>query len=244
MALLKLTPIGEAPQLFNSNRVYFGVENSGGSQFHYNYLNQIQNILISESYEDFLASFGEGTQAESIPLSVVSQDGEPVDRVLPINISKVVNGIPDPNGTLLIYSETPIGISPASRIQLLVSQTVDEILEIATLIEVQSHDRLHDVDSILDHNPSNETNKGKFLRANPDTGAIEFTNVGEADKHFEFFQGSPELTWVITHNLEKYPSVTVLDSAGTEVECEVQHNDINTLTLNFSEPFAGSAYLN
>ncbi|MFA6950966.1 MAG: hypothetical protein WCQ70_09795 [Lentimicrobiaceae bacterium] len=64
------------------------------------------------------------------------------------------------------------------------------------------------------------------------------------DKHYSYTQGSPSLSWSIIHNLGKYPSVTITDSSGTEIGCEVIHNDLNSLTLNFSEPFAGNAYLN
>jgi hypothetical protein len=41
----------------------------------------------------------------------------------------------------------------------------------------EEHDRLHDVDSSTDHAAANEENFGKYVRANPDTGAIEFSTV-------------------------------------------------------------------
>lgn len=70
------------------------------------------------------------------------------------------------------------------------------------------------------------------------------TSAGGGDKNFVFTQGVPSATWVIQHNLGKYPSVTVIDTAGTEVEGEVQHIDINNLVLKFSAGFGGSATLN
>lgn len=51
-------------------------------------------------------------------------------------------------------------------------------------------------------------------------------------------------TWNISHNLNKYPSVTITDSAGDQVEGEVHYNGLNSLTVSFSAPFAGKAYLN
>jgi hypothetical protein len=51
-------------------------------------------------------------------------------------------------------------------------------------------------------------------------------------------------TWVINHNLNKYPSVTITDSANDEVEGEVRYNGLNSLTVRFSAPFSGKAYLN
>ena len=50
--------------------------------------------------------------------------------------------------------------------------------------------------------------------------------------------------WHIQHNLNKQPSVTVVDSAGTEVSCEVHHDDKNNLTLKMNGAFKGFAYLN
>jgi hypothetical protein len=54
----------------------------------------------------------------------------------------------------------------------------------------------------------------------------------------------PADTWEIEHNLNKYPSVTVIDSAGTQVEGDVTYIDTNNLTINFSSAFAGKASLN
>jgi len=106
----------------------------------------------------------------------------------------------------------------------------------------ENHSRAHQIDSIADHLPSEE--KGKIVSTNEVTGAIELIDRSSCDRHFEYSQGTPLLSWSIIHNLGKYPSVTITDSSGTELECEVIHNDLNSLTLNFSEPFAGNAYLN
>lgn len=48
----------------------------------------------------------------------------------------------------------------------------------------------------------------------------------------------------ITHNLHKYPSVMVLDTAGDEVECDVDLINANQLTLNFGIAFSGSVVCN
>lgn len=61
---------------------------------------------------------------------------------------------------------------------------------------------------------------------------------------YEFTQSSPADTWVITHNLNKRPSITVLTSAGDEVEGAVTVNSLNQITITFCAPFSGSAILN
>ena len=64
------------------------------------------------------------------------------------------------------------------------------------------------------------------------------------DKNFVYTQNVAASTWVITHNLGKYASVTIVDSAGTKVNGEIEYNSINQVTVTFRSPFTGEAYLN
>lgn len=64
------------------------------------------------------------------------------------------------------------------------------------------------------------------------------------DKHYVFVQDTPSATWTVTHNLRKFPAVTVIDSAGTEVIGQYTHTDQNTTVLEFSGAFSGKAYFN
>jgi len=50
--------------------------------------------------------------------------------------------------------------------------------------------------------------------------------------------------WIITHNLEKYPSVTIVDSAGSEVETDIEYVNSNTIKSISNGAFGGKAYLN
>ena len=61
---------------------------------------------------------------------------------------------------------------------------------------------------------------------------------------YVFDQGVAATTWTVTHNLNKYPSVTVVDSAGTTVDCTVTYISSNECQLNFNAAFKGKAYLN
>ena len=56
-------------------------------------------------------------------------------------------------------------------------------------------------------------------------------------------QGVSNSVWVIQHNLGFYPNVTVVDSAGTIVEGEIEYTDVNNIRLTFSDSFSGKAYL-
>ena len=61
---------------------------------------------------------------------------------------------------------------------------------------------------------------------------------------FVYEQGEASDIWEITHNMDKYPSVTVVDSANTVVIGHVTYNDRNQLTVRFNGTFKGKAYLN
>ena len=77
-----------------------------------------------------------------------------------------------------------------------------------------------------------------------DGGTVVATWQDNTDSTFTFTQGVSSVTWNIQHNLGKFPSITVIDSAGTVVTGQYTYNDINNVTLTFSAPFAGTAYLN
>jgi len=74
--------------------------------------------------------------------------------------------------------------------------------------------------------------------------AVFTLSSGLADKTFEFTQGVPAVTWNIQHNLGKFPSITVIDTADTVVTGQYTYIDNNNVTLTFSAAFAGKAYLN
>jgi hypothetical protein len=83
----------------------------------------------------------------------------------------------------------------------------------------------------------------KNLSVDASGNIIEVTPA-VSDKHFVFTQALPSAAWVIQHNLGKFPSITVVDTANTVVYGEYIFNSINQTTLNFSSAFAGKAYLN
>ena len=69
-------------------------------------------------------------------------------------------------------------------------------------------------------------------------------NVFTTDANFVHDQGIPASQWVITHNLGKKCSVTVVDSADQVVIGQVKYNSVNQVTLDFQGAFSGKAYLN
>ena len=67
---------------------------------------------------------------------------------------------------------------------------------------------------------------------------------GAGDKHDVHVQGNASAVWNVTHNMGKFPAVDVIDTGGTNVEGDIFYVDANNLTLTFSAPFTGTAYLN
>jgi hypothetical protein len=64
------------------------------------------------------------------------------------------------------------------------------------------------------------------------------------DKAFIFSQVVPSSQWTINHNLNKFPSVSVVDSNNSTVQGLVTYISNSELTINFSAGFSGKAYLN
>jgi len=56
-------------------------------------------------------------------------------------------------------------------------------------------------------------------------------------------QSVSSATWTITHNLGYRPAVSVVDSGGNYVVGDVNYVSVNALTISFSAPFGGFAYL-
>lgn len=81
------------------------------------------------------------------------------------------------------------------------------------------------------------------VRANFERAKAELDALMLASARYTHEQMAASTTWVVSHNLNRKPQVTVVDSAGTEVIGDVAYNDDNTVTLSFSAPFSGKAYL-
>ena len=108
---------------------------------------------------------------------------------------------------------------------------------------------LFDVASVVDH-PSlsdyltvtvtNRTNQGSFI-ADKYYGLAIFA---EGDKHYTHNQGVASATWSVAHNLNKFPSVSVVLSTGQKGYGDVTYTDANNLTVSFAAAESGKAYIN
>jgi len=64
------------------------------------------------------------------------------------------------------------------------------------------------------------------------------------DKDYTHIQTLSSERWVITHALNKFPKVTVVDASGKQVYAQVTHVNKQMVDIRFSKPISGSAYFN
>lgn len=88
---------------------------------------------------------------------------------------------------------------------------------------------------------SDGSNIWKFVPENP--AGSKWVALLE-DSTFLHIQSTPSDTWEVTHNLNKYPAVTIIDSAGDEVKGKVKYISTSSLTITFVGAFSGKATLN
>jgi len=67
---------------------------------------------------------------------------------------------------------------------------------------------------------------------------------GTGDKNFVFVQAVASASWNVVHNLDKFPSVSIVDDDNNQVYGSVVYNTVNDLTITFTAPFSGKAYIN
>jgi hypothetical protein len=72
----------------------------------------------------------------------------------------------------------------------------------------------------------------------------DIINFTFKDKTFIYDQVTPATIWTVQHGLNKFPSITVVDTAKSVVVGNYTYVDNNNVILEFSAPFAGKAYFN
>lgn len=91
-------------------------------------------------------------------------------------------------------------------------------------------------------------NANKILGVNEEGNVVPMgaEEIAEklSDKSFIFTQNSASDTWNIEHNLSKFPSITVVDSAHNVIVGDYRYLDKNSVEAKFSSAFSGIAYLN
>ncbi len=71
---------------------------------------------------------------------------------------------------------------------------------------------------------------------------IDVVDMG--DKNYVHDQPVASVTWTVQHNLDKFPSCTMVLSTGQQGYGDVNFIDENNLTITFSGAVSGKAYIN
>lgn len=131
--------------------------------------------------------------------------------------------IVDTNDIALENTKEPV------YIQHIVPATVSTVSDNTSFVVKES------VDTVL----VDSGNVGDIVR----TGVLGPISAG-SDKYYRHNQSTASSIWTIVHPLDKYPSVTIVDSAGDEVEGAINYVGLTTIVVSFSAAFSGSAFLN
>jgi len=67
---------------------------------------------------------------------------------------------------------------------------------------------------------------------------------GSSSQSYIHTQGIASNVWLITHNMNKFPAVTVVDSAENQVIGDIEYIDENRVMVTFTGAFKGKAYCN
>ena len=87
--------------------------------------------------------------------------------------------------------------------------------------------------------------KGPFIDVSQTIpNQIDFEVFSGSDANFVFTQSVPATTWTITHNLDKFCSVSVVSDGNQLKYGNISYTNSNSLTITFSAAFSGKAYLN
>ena len=71
-----------------------------------------------------------------------------------------------------------------------------------------------------------------------------FTLPSKVVHDFTFTQPTPSVEWAIQHNMDKFPSVSVVNNNNILMYGNTTYVDTNNLIINFTAGFSGKAYLN
>lgn len=73
---------------------------------------------------------------------------------------------------------------------------------------------------------------------------LEYLILENKDKTYTYKQQYASDEWFIQHNLNKMPSITIVDSGKNVVVGDIEYIDLNSLKIRFNGAFSGYAYLN
>lgn len=96
----------------------------------------------------------------------------------------------------------------------------------------------------IEHGHMYMTKEGTLYYDNYKGERVIIAQKNKDSQQVIFKQNTPSSEWVIVHTLNKFPSVTIVDSAGCVIVGDVEYVNNSTIIVRFTSPFSGKAYLN
>lgn len=165
-------------------------------------------------------------------------------KIIPGNIqdelgnSGTVNQLLSKTASGIRWINTPIPPTPPLNDVLLVGNTaINDIILTGDIFVIDAHisGALYDSDDSPGTVDQILSSKG--------TGT-EWVDLPESDKTYVYVQAVPSVLWNINHNLNKFPSVSVVNINNVLLYGEVTYIDSNNIAIAFSAGFSGKAYMN
>jgi hypothetical protein len=78
----------------------------------------------------------------------------------------------------------------------------------------------------------------------PNVVTVSGVPIGSGDASYTHTQVTASDQWDVTHNLNKKPSVSILDSDGYQIFAIVHYINNNRVIIEFSVPLSGTAEFN
>ena len=86
---------------------------------------------------------------------------------------------------------------------------------------------------------------GYYLKVMETEDGIEVSAISlESDKNYIHEQTTSATQWIVIHNLNKFPAVTIINSGQKEIIGEIQYLDLNTLVVAFDYSLTGKVICN
>ena len=153
--------------------------------------------------------------------------------------TKSWNAHQSPTETLLLLNPTELALAPnkyigSLRVERGGSKTVQDF--IFNLVNFEIDNCGNNCNVILKNVDCNIVFKIQGAIVNQ-------SGSGGGDKHYEQPFNSVS-TVTLDHNLNKYPAITIIDSAGTQFIADVNHTTINKTILSWNGATSGTAYAN
>lgn len=197
-------------------------------------INQTNSLGVADqSIFLFQSDLSEGRDAGTISFAAGGGDGTAFSSINTILLSK--SGAGDKN----ISNFLPLFVGKK-----IIIARIDDINNFGTYKVASMTDYIPDTSflevslTVVEYNGSIEAEEYYAFSEFSEPSSLS------SDKNFVFTQSAASSTWSVQHNLNKFPSCTMVLSTGQQGYGDVTFIDENNLTITFAGAESGKAYIN